>query len=242
LHTIRKKIRTGLGRVTRPSRFGLQTIGDIVSFLRMIRHSTPKKQEPSPSPVSRDMEMSVDSSMEEEALPAIEVSAEDLHRWIAENADFQIIDVREPYELQNGFLQNSWNVPMNSIPDEMLHIDPSQRLVIACAAGMRSYGVATYLREQGFRDVWSLSGGVAEWSSQGFLYPQRGKFAVGSPVKVAIRHISGVDVAKGYGWVQHVYPSTEDASRLLYSVGYWNQGKLWICSDVPEEDISYYKV
>jgi rhodanese-related sulfurtransferase len=40
--------------------------------------------------------------------------------------------------------------------------------VVYCAAGMRSYGVTHWLREQGWTDAWSLSSGLHGAVEAGF--------------------------------------------------------------------------
>ena len=42
-------------------------------------------------------------------------------------------------------------------------------IVLYCAAGARSFGMAHFMRERGFSDAWSLTGGVAEWND--FAFP-----------------------------------------------------------------------
>lgn len=101
--------------------------------------------------------------------PDIEVDAEQLKAWVSEKQDFVLIDIREPHELQSGYADGALLLRMNDIPNRLDELPPSStRLVVYCAAGMRSYGVTHWLREQGWTDAWSLSSGLHGALEAGF--------------------------------------------------------------------------
>ena len=99
---------------------------------------------------------------EEEPEPIdIEMEGEELGQLHSDQIDHTIIDIREPYELNSGIIEGSIHIPMNSIPNRLEELpDKSSKIVIYCAHGVRSYGVTAWLREQGWEDSWSLSGGL----------------------------------------------------------------------------------
>jgi rhodanese-related sulfurtransferase len=106
---------------------------------------------------------------EPEPPPDIEVDAEQLRAWVSEGQDFVLIDIREPHELQSGYADGALLLRMNDIPNRLDELPPSStRLVVYCAAGMRSYGVTHWLREQGWADAWSLSSGLHGAVEAGF--------------------------------------------------------------------------
>ena len=149
----------------------------------------------------------------------LEVTAADLSNWKAAGERFQLWDIRESHELHAGVLSNSWRVPMNEIPSLVDSIPRDARLVIVCAAGVRSYSVTHYLREQGIEDSWSLDGGVAEWASEGFEFPDDAPLRVGQRVRLKMdaehspaRYIQSyspenkiyvVGSFENEGWVEH---------------------------------------
>jgi hypothetical protein len=61
---------------------------------------------------------------------------------------------------------------MNQIPHRLAAIPTDRPVVVICAAGVRSYGVAHYLREQGVPDAWSLSDGFGGLVEAGHPYHQ----------------------------------------------------------------------
>ncbi|MFT5686255.1 MAG: rhodanese-related sulfurtransferase [Myxococcota bacterium] len=103
---------------------------------------------------------------EEEELPELEVDGEGVAAWVADGKDVLFLDIREPHEINYGHIRGATLIPMNSIPQRITEIPGGPTVVVYCAAGARSYGVAHYLREQGIPDAWSLIGGIGAWLEQ----------------------------------------------------------------------------
>jgi rhodanese-related sulfurtransferase len=139
-----------------------------VGMFRRIIGRLRKRSEPKVvSPVAPDPTPVV--IPDEEPEPDIEVDAEQLKTWVSEGQDFVLIDIREPHELQSGFADGALLLRMNDIPNRLDELpESSTRLVVYCAAGMRSYGVTHWLREQGWTDAWSLSSGLHGAVEAGF--------------------------------------------------------------------------
>ncbi|MGC6511087.1 MAG: rhodanese-like domain-containing protein [Myxococcota bacterium] len=110
----------------------------------------------------------------------LEIDRTGLEAWHAEGTPFEILDIREPYEYRQGVLRPSVLIPMNDIPEQLSRFDKSVRWVVVCAAGMRSFGVAHYMRENGFDEAWSMVGGLGTWADQGYGHaPNRSNFGLG---------------------------------------------------------------
>ncbi len=80
-----------------------------------------------------------------------------------------LLDVREPYEWTQVHLADSLpaqHMPMNDVPDRLADLPRERDIVVLCAHGGRSYGVAAYLIEQGYA-ARSLDGGITQWAAQG---------------------------------------------------------------------------
>lgn len=81
-----------------------------------------------------------------------------------------VLDVREPHELQlasvtaQGF--TLLTVPMNSVPERLSELDPSQPIACLCHHGMRSMQVANFLQNNGFEQVVNIAGGIHAWSAE----------------------------------------------------------------------------
>ena len=77
-----------------------------------------------------------------------------------------LLDCRENYERRQGYIPGSVHIVMREIPYRLAELDRAADIVVVCAHGNRSYGVAGYLIENGFR-ARSLRGGTAGWQAQG---------------------------------------------------------------------------
>jgi rhodanese-related sulfurtransferase len=105
-----------------------------------------------------------------------EVTAQDLLAEMRDrtNGNRLLLDCREHYERAQALIPNSLHIPMNSIPSRLAELDRSQDIVVYCAHGNRSYGVAGWLNNQGYT-ARSLKGGIVDW--------QRGGGPVESPTR-----------------------------------------------------------
>jgi rhodanese-related sulfurtransferase len=78
-----------------------------------------------------------------------------------------LLDVREPWEFDKARLPDSILMPMGDIPGRAhQELDPETHIVTICHHGVRSLHVAVWLRNQGFENVQSLTGGIDAWSAQ----------------------------------------------------------------------------
>ncbi len=94
-----------------------------------------------------------------------QISAITLQQRLADGEVLFLLDVREPHEFNYAHIKNSVLIPLNQIPKRLTELDPEQEIVLICHHGIRSLQAAEYLRQQGFRYVVNLTGGVAAWAS-----------------------------------------------------------------------------
>jgi rhodanese-related sulfurtransferase len=78
-----------------------------------------------------------------------------------------LIDVREPWEYATAHIDPSTLIPMGEVSARAhQELDPEQHITVLCHHGQRSLNVTAWLRNQGFENVQSLSGGIDAWSSE----------------------------------------------------------------------------
>ena len=95
-----------------------------------------------------------------------EITANDLARLRDGGQSIVLLDVREPWEFEAARIEGSLLMPMGDIPGRAhQELDPEARIVTVCHHGMRSLNVAVWLRNQGFEQAQSLSGGIDGWSA-----------------------------------------------------------------------------
>lgn len=87
-------------------------------------------------------------------------------RWGVPPMGITLLDVREAWEVATAHVEGSIQLPMGQVPSRLAELDPNAPLVVMCHGGMRSLQVAQYLTEQGFAEVYNLSGGIDAWSQE----------------------------------------------------------------------------
>jgi len=98
--------------------------------------------------------------------PEVEVEGEEVAKWVSEGRPVHFLDIREVHEMTHGHVAGATLLPMNQVPHQHAQLPKGVPLVVYCAAGARSFGVAHHLREHGFEDAWSLVGGIGAWIDQ----------------------------------------------------------------------------
>ena len=96
----------------------------------------------------------------------IEIDVEELHARLKAGEAVQVVDVREPWELEAARLSGTIDLPMSTLPKGLCHLDQEKSLVVLCHHGGRSLQVARWLRQQGYVRAQSLRGGLDVWSQR----------------------------------------------------------------------------
>src|SRR6185503_15464504 len=78
----------------------------------------------------------------------------------------KVIDVREPDEYEIAHIPGVPLFPLSAIEQRFTELDPNQQYYIHCKAGVRSLKALAFLREQGFKYVKSVKGGISAWSDE----------------------------------------------------------------------------
>ena len=95
-----------------------------------------------------------------------EVSVHELHRRRQQQEEFQLIDVREPYEYEIANLGGTL-MPLGQIDRFVPQIATDRPVIVHCRSGARSErAVRTLEEEYGFTNVYSLTGGILAWGEQ----------------------------------------------------------------------------
>ncbi len=94
------------------------------------------------------------------------VKADEVVKWIKENQKVVILDIRTPEETSFvGFTyERTLKIPMNELFEEenikLLSQYGDYKIVVACRSGVRSLVATAFLQRVGFRNVYSLEGGI----------------------------------------------------------------------------------
>ena len=71
----------------------------------------------------------------------------------------QLIDIRESYELEDGYIKNNINIPMGSILKNLDKLNKTKDIIIYCNTGRRSGPVVYMLKKLHNISTYNLIGG-----------------------------------------------------------------------------------
>lgn len=95
-----------------------------------------------------------------------EISPAELDALQKSGADFQLIDVREPYERDLASLGGEL-IPLAEVLDHADRISRDKQVVVYCRSGKRSASAIQALEQlHGFTNLYNLAGGILAWSDQ----------------------------------------------------------------------------
>ena len=96
-----------------------------------------------------------------------EVTVHELKRALDDpKLGIQVLDVREPHEYQIAHLEGARLLPLSTLAQQIAKLSPDQSYYIHCHAGGRSLKAVQFLREQGFKHLKSVKGGITAWSDE----------------------------------------------------------------------------
>ncbi|MBI3509793.1 MAG: rhodanese-like domain-containing protein [Bacteroidetes bacterium] len=95
-----------------------------------------------------------------------EISVSELKKMRDNNEAFQLIDVREPHEVEIAEIGGEL-IPMGEILSQTEKISRDKPVIIHCRSGARSGTIIHALEKQfGFTNLYNLKGGILAWSKE----------------------------------------------------------------------------
>ena len=96
-----------------------------------------------------------------------EVTVHDMKKALADpKLGIKVIDVREPDEYQIARIDGVPLVPLSMLAQRFTELDPNQQYYIHCKSGVRSMKALKFLREQGFKYLKNVKGGISAWADE----------------------------------------------------------------------------
>ncbi|MEK7229450.1 MAG: molybdopterin-synthase adenylyltransferase MoeB [Candidatus Binatota bacterium] len=108
-----------------------------------------------------------------------EISVQEADELLKKNGKYLLLDVREKDEYREGHLEGALSLPRGflEIKIESAVPDKSTPILAYCAGGVRSLLAANALKEMGYQDVISMSGGYTAWKTAGYNWVQDHQFS-----------------------------------------------------------------
>ncbi len=82
------------------------------------------------------------------------------------NTSWQLLDVREPWEIKIVAVPGSIRIPFAEVPSQQSELDTDKPVAVLSHSGVRSAKVADYLVNQGFFRVANIAGGIDAWAQE----------------------------------------------------------------------------
>ena len=94
------------------------------------------------------------------------IDVKTLVKWREEKREHQLIDVREPWEVEVSNIKGV-HIPMNELLESIEQIRMDIPVIVHCRSGSRSAAVVHHLTLQlGYENIYNLEGGIEAWSQE----------------------------------------------------------------------------
>jgi glyoxylase-like metal-dependent hydrolase (beta-lactamase superfamily II)/rhodanese-related sulfurtransferase len=97
-----------------------------------------------------------------------QVTVHDLETMREENPDLVVVDVREPFEWDEGHIEGAVHVPMGEAVRRIGELPADRPKAVLCAGGLRSSTVISALSRQGMTGWYNVTGGMTAWVRAGY--------------------------------------------------------------------------
>ena len=96
--------------------------------------------------------------------------ARDMIEKIKANDRFVILDTRTPAEFDKDHLADAHFLDFSATDfwDQVTELDTTKTYLVYCHDGGRSGKTARFMRENGFREVHNMQGGILDWKRRGY--------------------------------------------------------------------------
>ena len=102
-----------------------------------------------------------------------QISVHDLATMKEERPDLVVIDVREPFEWDEGHIDGALHVPMSEALARKELVPADRPKAVVCAGGLRSSTVISALSRAGLTNWFNVIGGMTAWQKGGYSTVKR---------------------------------------------------------------------
>jgi hydroxyacylglutathione hydrolase len=91
----------------------------------------------------------------------------ELGRRLATERELAVLDVREPYEWDEGHIPGALHIPMRQVASRLGELPRDRPIALVCRSGPRSSAVGSLLLRHGFARLLNVWGGMSGWVAAG---------------------------------------------------------------------------
>src|SRR5690349_12140517 len=104
---------------------------------------------------------------ESDSMHPDEVTVQDLKKALENpSLGIHVLDVREPDEYRIAHIEGVPLLPLSQLGERFRELNPDQAYYLHCKMGGRSMRALEFLRQQGFKNLKSVKGGITAWSAE----------------------------------------------------------------------------
>ena len=106
--------------------------------------------------------------------PQVQDALAHQHEAGRDHQDIVLVDVREKHEWNEGYIPGAVHVPRGFLELQIEEAvpDKSKTVVLYCAGGVRSLIAGSTLKQMGYQNAISMSGGFGQWKTNGYSFVQ----------------------------------------------------------------------
>ncbi len=109
----------------------------------------------------------VTADMVEEGKPFSDISAADAVKFLKENPDTVVVDVRTKSEFETGHIPGARLIPVDEIENRLPEVPKDvNHLLVTCQGGTRSAAACQFLSEKGYTNLLNMYDGMGSWPAQ----------------------------------------------------------------------------
>ena len=82
---------------------------------------------------------------------------------MVEEGSVNVIDIRDPGSYSAGHIPSAVSLNDTNVKEFIEFTDKEKPLIVYCYHGISSRGAAEYLSQNGFKEVYSMTGGFEAW-------------------------------------------------------------------------------
>lgn len=86
-----------------------------------------------------------------------------------------VVDVREKKEFESGHIVDAINIPLAKLKQRMSELQKhkDKPVIVVCKLGQQSSEASRTLKDEGYENVYRLTGGITEWKAQSLPLVQK---------------------------------------------------------------------
>ncbi len=101
-------------------------------------------------------------------LPQITVHS--LHHVLEKYSNHMVLDVRNKQEWRAGHIEKAEHLPLPELINRGFNNNLEQHISVICMSGYRSNIAASILKQRGYKNVYSVIGGMSTWKAAGYKH------------------------------------------------------------------------